>query len=262
MSVNDRKDTEERRIGDIEDVEERELEQSEEEFQIDINIDLEKIEFGKIFDDEFERDAEFLSLGKPKTFLRGDVVQKKLGIKERTLTVLAESGEFALGRVGGVKVILADTFFDYLDRHHYKKRESPDEPIAIDPKGRIKEHLTYVGKKHTKVPTLRPIKDFAADLGVEERTFLRHCEIGTFPHYRIASLYKMSEEDYTEALKKIALSGMKSNRGGRPKKQGRPYEIYGKINKRFSQLVKEKLDKEKSINTQNKKEDTDKENND
>ena len=201
-------------------------------------LDPESIAFKKIFEDvKIEEGAEYYSLGKPKTFLKGEVVQEKLGIKEKTLTILAESGEFALGRVGGSKVIIAETLFDFLDRYHFTKRENPEDPPAIDPRGRIRKNLTYVKKKHTEVPTLRPIKDFAKDLGVEERTFQRHCEIGTFPHYRIGSLYKMSEEDYTEALMKIALTGMKSNRGGKQKKPGRPNKMYDKMNKRLEELI-------------------------
>ena len=148
------------------------------------------------------------------TFLSGDYVLERLGIADKTLTTLAESGEFALGRIAGRIVIIAETFFDFLDRYHFTKRENPDDPVAIDPKGKILHNLTYVKKKHTYVPKLRPIKDFAEDLGLEDRTFTRHCEIGTFTHYRIGSLYKMSEEDYTESLMRAALAGMKSNRGG------------------------------------------------
>lgn len=209
-----------------------------------LNIDTEKIRFKKIFDDgKIIKGEEFLKLGKPKTFILGDYVLERLGIADKTLITLAESGEFALGRIGGRKIIIADTFFDFLDRYHFKKRESPDEPVAIDSRGRIKKNLTYVKKKHTYIPKLRPIRDFVEDLGIEERTFVRHCEIGTFIHYRIGSLYKMSEEDYTESLMRAALSGMRSNRGGKAKKDGpkgkagRPSEVQEKIMKRFKELV-------------------------
>ena len=75
------------------------------------------------------------------------------------------------------------------------------------------------------------------DLGIEERTFLRHCELGTFIHYRIGSLYKMSEEDYTESLMRAALTGMKSRRGWGAKKAGRPNEVQEKIEKRLRELL-------------------------
>ncbi len=200
-------------------------------------IDPEKVKFKKIFDDKVDIGEEFLKLGKPRTFILGDVILERLGITEKTLITLAESGEFALGRIGGRKVVVAETFFDFLDRYHFTKREKPEDPVAIDPKGRIKKHLTYVKKKHTYVPKLRPIKDFVEDLGIEERTFLRHCELGTFIHYRIGSLYKMSEEDYTESLMRAALTGMKSRRGGGAKKAGRPNEVQEKIEKRLRELL-------------------------
>jgi hypothetical protein len=196
-----------------------------------------KIPLKKIFDDDIVKSEEFLKLGDPNAFIMGDVVLERLGITDKTLTTLAESGEFALGRIGGSRIIIAKTFFDFLDRYHFTKRRDPNDPVAIDPRGRIKKHLTYVKKKHTEVPKLRPIKDFIDDLGIEERTFVRHCELGTFTHYRIGSLYKMSEEDYTASLLEVALSGMKSNRGGAAKRVGRPNEVYEIMGNRLKELI-------------------------
>lgn len=184
----------------------------------ELQVKKEGIQFKKLFeDDEIEEGSDYLQLAEEKAFLKGEFVLERIGITDKTLTTLAESGEFALGRVGGAKVVIADTLYAYLDRCHFRKRRSPDEPVAIDSRGNIKKNLTYVDEKHTSVPKLRPFKDFAKDLGLEERTFLRHCEIGTFTHYRIGSLYKMTEEDYTAALRVVAEEGMKSNRGNRKK---------------------------------------------
>jgi|LSQX01.1.fsa_nt_gb hypothetical protein len=151
-------------------------------------------------------------------FLPGDVVAEHLDITEKMLTTLAASGEFNLGRIAGRIIVDKKSLLAYLDRNHFTAKVSEDDPSAIDSRGKVKSNLTYVKKKHTELPRLRKATDFNIRLPqpLEERSFIRHCEIGTFTHYRISTMYKMSEEDYLESLRRITQTGLKSNRGSLP----------------------------------------------
>lgn len=178
-----------------------------------------------------QEEEEGIYLDSNKKYLSGEYVMKRLGISEKTLIALAESGEFGLGRVGGRIIVDKESLLRYLDRCHFVGAESPDDEVVFDSKGRIKPGLTYVKEKHTEVPELKKISEFAKRLvpPLDNRSFIRHCDIGTFYHYRIGTTYKMSEEDWEKSLEKITKLGMKSARGGRRNKAGRPSEISKKI---------------------------------
>lgn len=160
-------------------------------------------------------------------FLPGALVASRLDITEKTLSILAESGEFQLGRVAGRLVVDKKSLMAYLDRNHFVGRENDSQPIVYDSKGRIKKELTLVGDTHADVPELKNIREFAVRLYLDDRSFLRHCETGTFPHYRIGTNYKMSENDWIDGLKRVTEKGMKSNRGNRKSNAGRKLKITG-----------------------------------
>ena len=158
-------------------------------------------------------------------YVKGEYVVKQLGITEKTLITLSEGGEFAMGRIAGIMVVDTVSLFTYLDRVHFKKASSEEEELAVDAKGRVKVDLTFVGTPHTDIPTLRPVNEYAKILGLDDRTFIRHCDTGTFRHYRIGSLYKMSEEDFSESLAFVTSTGMKSHRGTKGGSLGRPNKV-------------------------------------
>ena len=162
-------------------------------------------------------------------FLSGKQVAKKIDISMKTLGLLAESGEFELGRIGGEMVVEKESFMRYLDRYHFKKAESSDDPPVFDANGRLKEGLTMVGIPHTEVPELKKIHHFSERIPMENRSFIRHCDSGTFQHYRIGSSYKMSEDDWLKSLENITSSGRKSDRGSHRRKPGRPEKIQEQI---------------------------------
>lgn len=167
-------------------------------------------------------------------FVPGQYVMERLGISEKTLIALAESGEFELGRVAGRIVVNKASLLAYLDKFHFMAAESEDDVPAFDNKGRIKKRLTLVKEKHTEIPELKKISEFAIRMypPMDDRTFIRHCDIGTFYHYRIGTAYKMSEEDFVRSCEKITRMGQKSNRGSSTKKKaGRPSTIFDKIPK-------------------------------
>jgi len=179
---------------------------------------------------KFLEDTDY-HLDYEKKYLYGSYVAERLDISEKTLIALAESGEFGLGRVGGRIIVDKESLLRYLDRCHFVGAESPDDEVVFDSKGKIKPGLTYVKEKHTEVPQLKKISVFAQRLQppLDNRSFIRHCDIGTFYHYRIGTSYKMSEEDWERSLKKITSTGMKSSRGGSKKKAGRPSELSKKL---------------------------------
>lgn len=154
-------------------------------------------------------------------FLDGETVAKKLDISIKTLITLGESGEFILGRVGGRIIVNKDSLLEYLDRYHFVGAESPDDEVVYDSKGNIKPGLTRVKEKHTEIPQLKKVSEFAKRLvpPLNVRSFIRHCDLGTFYHYRIGSSYKMSEEDWEKSLDRITRQGMKSARGGKKKQE-------------------------------------------
>lgn len=195
-------------------------------------------------DTNAEYHESHFALGKEGKFLRGEYIMEQIGIAERTLYSLAEKGEFSLGRIGNAKVVIAETFYRYLDRNHFKKRTSPDEPPAKYPTVGINEKLTLVGEKHTSVPKLVGIKEFAKDLNIDDRTFTRHCSIGTFYHYRIGSLYKMSREDYDRSLEEAARVHLRSNRGGE-KTMGRPSDTHAQLTERLRKERSKQTNKNK-----------------
>lgn len=161
-------------------------------------------------------------LDENKVFIFGDGIAEKLDISNKTLFSLAESGEFDLGRIAGKKIINKPQLLAFLDRYHFVGIENENDDIAIDNKGRLKTGLTYIKEKHTDIPILKPIEFFAKELRMDKRNFIRHCDIGTFYHYRIGTSYKMSIEDWEKSLKKITQEKMKSNRGSKNvKKVGR-----------------------------------------
>lgn len=172
-------------------------------------------------------------------YVPGPYVTEKLDISEKTLIALAESGEFELGRVAGRIVVNKKSLLEFLDRFHFMAAESPDDPPAYDAKGRIKKGLTLVKEKHTEIPTLKKISEFAIRMypPMDDRTFIRHCDIGTFIHYRIGTSYKMSEEDFVKSCQRITQTGAKSMRGKRradseraeKRKVGRPSKIAERI---------------------------------
>jgi hypothetical protein len=163
-------------------------------------------------------------------FLKGDYVLEQLGITEKSLYTLGDMGEFGVGRIAGRIVVNATEFLSYLDRVHFKGRTNPDDEPAIVTKGKVKKDLTLVNEPHTSIPKLYPIHYFAEKIGLDDRTFIRHCDTGTFFHYRIGSLYKMSHEDWIRSLGRTTDEGLKSNRGGK-KKAGRPSTVQEMLKK-------------------------------
>lgn len=167
---------------------------------------------------------------KGKNFIHGDIVRERLGISEKTLITLGESGEFGLGRVAGRIFVDKKSLLKYLDKCHLVGKETGSDETAYDNKGKIKKDLTYVREKHTTIPKLNKVKYYAEERMVDPmdtRNFIRHCDIGTFYHYRIGTAYKMSEDDWEKSLKRITDNSMKSSRGKR--KPGRPCTVADRI---------------------------------
>lgn len=162
-------------------------------------------------------------LDEENNFIKGEYVLEQLGITEKSLYTLAEK-EFGVGRIAGRIVVNAIEFFRYLDRVYFRGRTSPEEEPAILNKGKVNTALTLVNEHHTTIPKLYPIHYFAEKIGLDDRTFIRHCDTGTFFHYRIGSLYKMSQEDWKRSLERTTSEGLKSNRGGK-RKSGRPSSV-------------------------------------
>ena len=155
-----------------------------------------------------------ITLDQNGEYFSGDNIYKNLDISEKTFFLLGDSGEFELGRLAGRSIVTTSSFLDYLDRSHFTASKKKDDPPVFDAKGKLRPGITYYKKKHTSIPVLKPIKVFAERLNMDERTFQRHCEIGTFSHYRIGAGWKMSEKDWEEGLYTITGNKMKSNRGG------------------------------------------------
>lgn len=152
-------------------------------------------------------------------------VARRLDITEKTLGMLAKSGEFDMGRLGLKAIVDVASLRKYLDRCHFTKRLDRSQDAAVDGKGKIKYELTYHPVKHTDIPELHPIDGYAAILGFDKRTFIHHCDIGTITHYRIGAAYKISEADWRESLYRTS----KNQEAG----VGRP----SKVRERMSQLA-------------------------
>lgn len=155
-----------------------------------------------------------------KNYINGTVVAKNLGISEKTLTTLAEMGEFELGRIAGRLIVNKKSLLSYLDRVHLKGKEKESSLPVYDGNGKVNPHLEIVEEAHKDIPKLEGLRELAKrtspPLGI--RNFIRHCDIGTFYHYRIGTAYKMSEEDWH----KNAAYAEKE----KAKKRGRKTEIF------------------------------------
>lgn len=140
-------------------------------------------------------------------YLLGSYVAKQLGITSKTLMTIAESGEFEIGKIGSKVFIEKASFMKYLDRYHFIGKDNDDDEPVFDAKGSLKKDLTYAGIKHDNVPELKKVEEFAYRIPLDTRSFIRHCDAGTFYHYRIGTAYKMSEEDFLRSIDRIMLLG-------------------------------------------------------
>lgn len=143
-------------------------------------------------------------LDEQRNYMFASEVARRLDITEKTLQTLARSGEFVVARLGPRTIVDVKSLLHYLDRCHFTKRTDTSQEVAVDNKGKIKHNLTYHPQKHTEIPTLRPVDQYAAILHFDVRTFIHHCDNGTFTHYRIGTTYKMSEADWQESLRRAS----------------------------------------------------------
>lgn len=126
--------------------------------------------------------------------------QDNISISLKNLWALSYSGEYGMTLYGKDHVVNRKDFIDFLNRNHFTARENKeDKPAVVD--GEISEVLTYVAEPIDTIPKLYTIKEFVEqfstlhDITLSERTVMRYCENGLFPHFRIGRGYRLSEQD-------------------------------------------------------------------
>jgi len=151
-------------------------------------------------------------------YISGRFVAKMLGVSEKTLTTLAEIGEFELGRIAGRLIINRKSLLSYLDRVHFRGAEGKDSPPVYDSSGKVNPYLQLVGEMHAEVPKLKRLSVFIERISLPPhgRSLIRHCDIGTFYHYRIGTAYKMSEDDWQKNINLVEKEVLKNKRGRKP----------------------------------------------
>lgn len=62
----------------------------------------------------------------------------------------------------------------------------------------------------TDIPLLQPVEDFANEMDLDVRTFIRNCNAGYYDYFRIGNQMKMSREDYVRSYNRAKEAVIKS----------------------------------------------------